>query len=109
MKVRKAVITAAGRNQRALPLQTLVDRDGSQKSCLRVIIDEALSTGVEDICVVVNPGDPSAYLEAAGDAAGLLPFAEQPQPRGYGHALYCARPFVGADPFLHLVSDHLYL
>ena len=48
MKVRKAVITAAGRNQRALPLQTLVDRDGSQKSCLRVIIDEALSTGVDE-------------------------------------------------------------
>ena len=110
MKVRKAVITAAGRNQRALPLQTLVDRDGSQKSCLRVIIDEALSTGVEDICVVVNPGDAPAYREAAGDAAGVLQFAEQPQPpRGYGHALYAARSFVGDDPFLHLVSDHLYL
>ena len=110
MKVRKAVITAAGRNQRGLPLQTLVDRDGSQKSCLRVIIDEALSTGVEDICVVVNPGDQSAYEDAAGDAAGLLQFAEQPQPpRGYGHALHAARAFVGADPFLHLVSDHLYL
>src|SRR5688572_7877185 len=110
MKVRKAVITAAGRNQRGLPLQTLVDRDGSQKSCLRVIVDEALSTGVEAICVVVNPGDQPAYLDAAGDAAGLLQFAEQPQPpRGYGHALYAARPFVGSDPFLHLVSDHLYL
>ena len=110
MKVRKAVITAAGRNQRALPLQTLVDRDGSQKSCLRVIVDEALSTGVEAICVVVNPGDQPAYLDAAGDAAGLLQFAEQPQPpRGYGHALHCARRFVGPDPFLHLVSDHLYI
>src|SRR6478672_11836829 len=110
MKVRKAVITAAGRNQRALPLQTLVDRDGSQKSCLRVIIDEALSTGVDQICVVVNPGDHSVYLEAAGDAANRLHFAEQPAPpRGYGHALFCARPFVGSDPFLHLVSDHLYL
>jgi UTP--glucose-1-phosphate uridylyltransferase len=110
MKVRKAVITAAGRNQRALPLQTLVDRDGSQKSCLRVIIDEALSTGVDQICVVVNPGDQSVYLEAAGDAANRLHFAEQPAPpRGYGHALFCARPFVGSDPFLHLVSDHLYL
>jgi len=109
MKLRKAVITAAGKNQRALPLQTLVDRDGSQKSCLRIIIDEALSTGVEEICIVVNPGDQRAYADAAGDAAGRLSFAEQSQPRGYGHALYCARKFVGADPFLHLVSDHLYL
>ena len=109
MKVRKAVITAAGRGQRALPLQTLVDRDGSQKSCLRVILDEALSTGVEEVCVVVNPGDQTAYREAAGDAAGRLHFAEQPVARGYGHALYCAKKFVGNDPFLHLVSDHLYI
>ena len=110
MKIRKAVITAAARRQRALPLQTLVDRDGTTKSCLRVIIDEALSTGVEEICVVVSPGDQAAYTEAAGDAAGRLTFAEQPDPpRGYGHALHCAKPFVGGDPFLHLVSDHLYV
>ena len=109
MKVRKAVITAAGHAQRALPLQTLVDRDGSQKSCLRVILDEALSTGVEEVCIVVNPGDQTAYREAAGDAAGRLHFAEQRDPRGYGHALYCAKRFVGSDPFLHLVSDHLYI
>jgi UTP--glucose-1-phosphate uridylyltransferase len=109
MKIKKAVITAAGRGQRALPLQTLVDRDGSQKSCLRVILDEALSTGVEEVCVVVNPGDEPSYRESAGDVAGRIHFAEQPVPRGYGHALYCARQFVGADPFLHLVSDHLYI
>ena len=109
MKIRKAVITAAGRAQRGLPLQTLVDRDGQQKSGLHIIIDEALSTGVEEICLVVSPGDRQAYREAAGDAAGRLQFAEQPAPRGYGHALYCARAFVGADPFLHLVSDHLYI
>jgi UTP--glucose-1-phosphate uridylyltransferase len=109
MKIRKAVITAAGRAQRALPLQALVDRDGQQKTGLKVIIDEALSTGVDEICLVVSPGDQRAYQEAAGDAAGRLHFAEQPAPRGYGHALYCARNFVGGDPFLHLVSDHLYI
>ena len=109
MKVRKAVITAAARSQRALPLQTLVDRDGAQKSCLRIIVDEALSTGVEDVCVVVSPGDQGAYADAAGDAAGRLQFVEQAKPLGYGHALLAARSFVGGDPFLHLVSDHLYL
>jgi UTP--glucose-1-phosphate uridylyltransferase len=109
MKVRKAVITAAGRSQRALPLQTLMDRDGAQKSCLRIIVDEALSTGVEDVCVVVSPGDQGAYADAAGDAAGRLHFVEQTKPLGYGHALVAAREFVGHDPFLHLVSDHLYL
>src|SRR5688500_15703147 len=109
MKVRKAVITAAARSQRALPLQTLVDRDGAQKSCLRIIVDEALSTGVEDVCVVVSPGDQGPYADAAGDAAGRLQFVEQAKPLGYGHALLSAREFVGNEPFLHLVSDHLYL
>ena len=64
MKIRKAVITAAGRAQRALPLQTLVDRDGSQKSSLRVILDEALSTGVEEVCVVVSKGRLDLFVDA---------------------------------------------
>jgi UTP--glucose-1-phosphate uridylyltransferase len=109
MKVRKAVITAAARGQHALPLQTLVDRDGVQKSALKIILEEALSTGVETVCLVVTPGDQKSYATAAGDLAGRLHFVEQPSPLGYGHALYCARAYVGADPFLHLVSDHLYV
>ena len=56
MKITKAVITAAGRKQRTLPLQTLVDRDGVQKSVLRIIVEEALRAGVEEICVVSVPG-----------------------------------------------------
>jgi UTP--glucose-1-phosphate uridylyltransferase len=109
MKVRKAVITAAARSQHALPLQSLVDRDGQQKSALKIILEEALSTGVESVCLVVSPGDQSAYAAAAGDLAGRLHFVEQPEPRGYGHALYCAHSYVGGDPFLHLVGDHLYV
>jgi len=109
MKVRKAVITAAARNQQALPLQTLVDRDGQSKSALKIILEEALSTGVESVCLVVSPGAQQAYISAAGDLAGRLHFVEQPEPRGYGHALHCARSYVGNDPFLHLVGDHLYV
>jgi UTP--glucose-1-phosphate uridylyltransferase len=109
MKIRKAVITAAARNQRALPLQTLVDRDGVQKSALKIILEEVLSAGAEEICLVINPGDQGPYSDAAGDFASRIHFVEQTQPRGYGHALLCARSFVGNDPFLHLVSDHLYV
>lgn len=109
MKIKKAVITAAGRNQNRLPLQSLVDRDGVQKSALQIIIEEAASTGVEEICVIVCPGDQAVYAGAAGSWANRLRFAEQTSPLGYGHALYCAREFVGNEPFLHLVSDHLYL
>src|SRR5437588_5635098 len=109
MKVRKAVITAAARAQHALPLQTLIDRDGVQKSALKIILEEATSAGVEEIGIVVTPGDQSRYCDAAGELSNRLHFVEQPSPLGYGHALYCARQFVGGDPFLHLVSDHLYL
>ncbi len=109
MRIGKAVITAAGRNQRTLPLQTLVDRDGEQKSVLNIVVEEALRAGVQDICVVVAPGDEAAYAGAAGEHAGRLAFVQQEQPLGYGHAVYCARDFVGGEPFLHLVGDHLYV
>lgn len=92
-----------------LPLQTLVDRDGLQKSALRIIIEEALSSGVEDICLVVRPGDQTAYRSAAGDFHGKLTFVEQAEALGSGHALLCAKDFVGREPFLHFVSDHLYI
>lgn len=109
MRIGKAVITAAARGQNLLPLQTLVDRDGVQKYALRIILEEAISSGVEDVCIVVRPGDQAAYAAAAGDLASRLEFVEQEQPQGYGHALYCASAFVSDDPFLHLVSDHLYV
>jgi UTP--glucose-1-phosphate uridylyltransferase len=109
MKIRKAVITAAGKAQRGLPLQTLVDRDGTQKSALRIILQEAMSSGVEEVCAIITAGDQKLYTEAAGELAGRLQFVEQKEPLGYAHALHCARAFVGGDPFLHLVSDHLYL
>jgi UTP--glucose-1-phosphate uridylyltransferase len=109
MKIAKAVITAAGRRQRALPLQTLIDRDGAPKSVLRVIIEEAARGGVDDICVVVCPGDEALYESAAGDVAARLTFILQQEPRGYGHAIYCARDFVGDQPFLHMVGDHLWV
>jgi UTP--glucose-1-phosphate uridylyltransferase len=107
MKIRKAVITAAGRGQRTIPLQMFVDRDGVQKSALQILIEEALSTAVEEIGVVIAPGDRKAYSDAAGDHAGRLVFLEQEAPRGYGNALYSAKGFTAGEPFLHLVSDHL--
>ncbi len=109
MKIEKAVITAAGRNQRTLPLQTLIDRDGAEKSMLSILVEEVLSAGVEEIAIVVVPGDDVAYAEVVGDHLGRLHFIPQEDPLGYGHAVYCARDFVGDAPFLHLVGDHLYV
>jgi UTP--glucose-1-phosphate uridylyltransferase len=109
VEIKKAIITAAGKAQATLPLQTLVDRDGAEKTALRILIEEALGAGVDEICVVIRPGDEPAYRLAAGDLVGRLHFVEQPAPLGYGHAVLCAQPFTGNAPFLLLVSDHLYL
>jgi UTP--glucose-1-phosphate uridylyltransferase len=109
MKIRKAVITAAGPDQRTLPLQTLVDRDGKTKTALTIIIEEALHSGAEEICVVVHAGDAEVYRAAAGSQGKRLQFIEQTKSLGYGHAAWSARPFTANDPFLLLVGDHLYL
>ena len=109
MKITKAVITAAGPRQRTLPLQTVVDRDGVQKSVLQIVLEEAQRAGVEDICVVVCPGDDVPYARATGKLSARLTFVAQDQPRGYGDAILCARPFTGDEAFLHLVGDHLWV
>jgi UTP--glucose-1-phosphate uridylyltransferase len=109
MKITKAVITAAGKGQRHLPLQTLIDRDGQQKSVLSVIIEEVARAGITNTCVVLHPDDTTAFRSVAGEHSGHITFVYQPEPLGYGHAVWCARDFVQAEPFLHLVGDHLYV
>ena len=141
MRITKAVITAAGRGAREYPafdpvqkaMLPLVDRDGVTKPVLQIIAEEALESGVEEICVVTAPGDEAIYrrhfqsfaanLRAAHPNAewaesqadrldqlsGRLRFAEQAEPLGYGHAVWCARDFVGGESFLLLLSDHLYI
>jgi len=109
MDILKAVITAAGPSQRTLPLQTLVDRDGVTKTALAIIVEEALDSGAEEICVVVHPGDAGAYRAAVRSHEKRLHFVEQKQPLGYGHAVWSASAFTGGQPFLLMVGDHLYL
>lgn len=109
MNISKAIITAAGPGQQTLPLQSLIDSDGTEKSVLSILIEEVLRAGVEEICIVVRPGDERPYAQEVGEHAGRLHFVHQAEARGYGHAVYCAREFVGDQPFLHLVGDHLYV
>ena len=109
MSIRKAVITAAAPDQKSLPLQNLVDRNGRDTTALQLIIEEAVNAGAEEICVVICPGAEENFLKASGELAGRLTFIEQDAPRGYGDAILRARDFVGDEPFLHLVSDHVYI
>jgi UTP--glucose-1-phosphate uridylyltransferase len=108
MTIRKAVITAAGRSDRGLPLQTIVNRDGVEQRALGLLVNEAARAGAEEVAVVVSPGDEDAYRRAAGDSGVRLQFLVQHEPLGYGHAVLQARAFAGNDPVLHLVGDHLY-
>jgi UTP--glucose-1-phosphate uridylyltransferase len=109
VEIKKAIITAAGRTQATLPLQTLMDRDGLEKTALRILAEEVLEAGIDEIGLVIRPGDEPAYRLAAGDLASRLHFVNQDSPRGYGHAVLCARDFTRGSPFLLLVSDHLYV
>jgi UTP--glucose-1-phosphate uridylyltransferase len=139
-KVRKAVITAAGRGTRLYPatqsvrkpMFPLVDADGFAKPVVQIVVEEALGAGVEQICVVISPGDEEIYRNhfsglSAEDVAAFqrkprmlemserlaemskaLSFVTQTSPEGYGHAVYQARDFVGDEPFLLMLGDHVY-
>jgi len=108
MQIKKALITAAGADQRKLAMQTLVDRDGNRKTVLEILINEARQAGIEEIGVVIHPGDLEVYAEmVAGDEQ--IRFIQQDRPLGYGYAVLCGAPFIGNDFFLHLVGDHLYV
>jgi len=108
MQIRKALITTAGADQRQLPIQTLVDREGNRRTVIEILIDEVRKAGVEEIGVVIHPGDINVYSEiVAGDQQ--IHFIEQDKQLGYGYAVLCGASFIRDEYFLHLVGDHLYV
>jgi UTP--glucose-1-phosphate uridylyltransferase len=109
VKTVKAVVTAAGRAQRHLPLQSVVDRGGMPRSACELFVEELASAGIEEIAFIICPGDEPLYREALSESRTKVHFIEQTEPRGYGHAVLCAKDFIGNDPFLLTVGDHLYL
>lgn len=109
MKIRKAVITAAGPDQRHIPLQTVTSKSGSSQTALQVLLDELSGAGISSVAVVVAAGDTDAYRKAASAHAEHITFIEQAAPTGYADAILLASDFIGGEPFLLMVSDHLYL
>ena len=136
-KVRKALIPAAGFGTRMFPvtkvvkkeLFPIIDKDGRAKPIIQIIIEEAISGGIEEVGVVVQESDrqiftdyfqgvPSyyeklspekqeycQYLQNLGNKITLL---TQEQQAGYGHAVFCAKDWVRDEPFLLLLGDHIY-
>jgi UTP--glucose-1-phosphate uridylyltransferase len=109
MIIDKAVITAAGNKQKNLPLQTLIDRDGMEKSVLQIIIEECIRANISEIGIVIDPENEQAYSKVVSEHKNRIRFIPQINPQGYGHAIFCAKDFVKDESFLHLVGDHLYV
>jgi UTP--glucose-1-phosphate uridylyltransferase len=109
MQIRKAVITAAGKEQRTLPMQTLFDQQGRERSVLSLVVREAVRSGINEICIVVWPGDEEPYARLLAEDSARFTFVRQTEARGYAHAILCARDFVKDEPFLHFVGDHIYV
>jgi len=138
-KVRKAVIPAAGFGTRLFPATKvfkkeffpIIDRDGRTKPIILLIIEEALSAGIEEIGIVIQSSDHqlfedffkrppklellsklspealeySQYLQALGEK---ITFLIQDQQEGYGHAVFSTKDWVNNEPFLLLLGDHIY-
>ncbi|MBR2140251.1 MAG: UTP--glucose-1-phosphate uridylyltransferase GalU [Phascolarctobacterium sp.] len=129
-KVRKAVIPAAGLGTRFLPATKAVPKEMIpivDKPTLQYIIEEALASGIEDILIItgrtkraiedhfdrsielelnLEKGGKTKDLEMVREIAGIrVHYVRQKEPRGLGHAILCAKQFVGDEPFAVLLGD----
>lgn len=133
MKVRKAVIPAAGFGTRFLPYTKAQPKEMLpivDKPTLQFIIEEAIDSGIEEILIITgrnktsieNHFDRSIELELELERTGKtdlldevrkisdmanIHYIRQKEPLGLGHAIYCAKSFVGNEPFAVLLPDDI--
>lgn len=129
--IRKAIIPAAGLGTRFLPATKAQPKEMLpivDKPTIQYIVEEAVDSGIEDILIVTGRGkraiedhfDHSLEVELLleekhneqllGLVRGIsnmvdIHYVRQKQPRGLGHAVYCARKFIGDEPFAVLLGD----
>ena len=109
-KVRKAVITAAGRGTRQYPasaavkkeLFPLVDRDGYSKPVIQIIAEEAFESGIEEVCIVTPPGHESTYR----DYFRPMSNEEERVFKGKDWAIEQARKLAKIGERLHFAEQH---
>lgn len=130
-KVRKAVIPAAGLGTRVLPATKSMPKEMLpivDKPAIQYIVEEAVAAGIEDILIITNRGkgviedhfDHSIELEQRLEESGKtdmleevlklsnmanIQFIRQKETKGLGHAVACAKAFVGNEPFAVLYGD----
>ncbi|RKD23101.1 UTP--glucose-1-phosphate uridylyltransferase [Ammoniphilus oxalaticus] len=133
MKVRKAIIPAAGLGTRFLPATKAMPKEMLpivDKPTIQYIVEEAVESGIEDIIIVTGKGkraiedhfDHSFELEQNLLEKGKLDllnevqksskmvdihYIRQKEPKGLGHAIWCARKFIGNEPFAVLLGDDI--
>jgi len=133
MKVRKAIIPAAGLGTRFLPATKAQPKEMLpivDKPTIQYIIEEAIASGIENILIITGRGkraiedhfDRSFELEEelrkkgqeklltqVREIANLVDihYIRQKEPKGLGHAIYCARNFIGNEPFAILLGDDI--
>lgn len=133
MQVRKAIIPAAGLGTRFLPATKAQPKEMLpivDKPTLQYIIEEAVESGIEEILIITgrnktsieNHFDKSVELELELEKSGKLDLLEevreisdmanihyirQKEPKGLGHAIHCAKSFIGDEPFAVLLGDDI--
>jgi UTP--glucose-1-phosphate uridylyltransferase len=123
--IHKAVIPIAGQGTRMGPICkavpkamfALVDSRGRLRPIVHHICMEASAAGIDSVALVVSALNTdmlhryftAAAKESSADLPVNIDFITQPAPRGLGDAILQAERFVGADPFLVLLGDHVYM
>jgi len=130
-KIKKAIIPAAGMGTRFLPATKAMPKEMLpivDKPTIQYIVEEAIASGIEDIIIVTGKTkraiedhfDTNFELEESlrrkgktdllkkvQDAEVEIHYIRQHEPKGLGHAIWCARKFIGDDPFAVLLGDDI--
>ncbi len=94
MKITKALITAAGPDQRKLPLQTLIDRDRTKKTVLEILINEIQTTGIDEIGIVIQLDDEKSFERVLDSSSfSSVRFIHQNRKPIYSAALLSAETY----------------
>ena len=109
MKLTKAIIPMAGPAHRELPLQHVTTGDGRARRVVALQIEELLAAGIREIALVTAPGTRPFFAELAATFASSIELVEQTEPRGFGHAVLLLEKWVGREPFLVQVCDHVFV
>ncbi|MDQ0215925.1 UTP--glucose-1-phosphate uridylyltransferase [Oikeobacillus pervagus] len=133
MKIRKAIIPAAGLGTRFLPATKAQPKEMLpivDKPTIQYIVEEAVHSGIEDIIIISGRGkraiedhfDKSYELEETLakkekwesleeiqmiSSLANIHYIRQKEPKGLGHAIYCAKSFIGQEPFAVMLGDDI--